>query len=131
MPPITVRPCGTLGAVLVIPLDDLFGQSRIAFKLGEKVGYSRLDLTKVVVSIADGMLGQDITHGTTARVLESELTVPHPRREWIAFLTDAVYEAARLLAGWTPDGTFDLVYYTTTHKCLYVYARLRKEPPHE
>lgn len=115
------------GAVMVVPLDDLFGPSRIAFKIGEKVGYNRLDLTKVVVSIADGMLGQEITHGTTKRLLESELTVPHPRREWMVFLTDAVYEAARLLRSWCPDGTYDLMYGSTTHKCLYVYARLRRE----
>lgn len=129
MQSIIVKPCTDYGAVMVVPLDDLFGHSRIAFKLGEKVGYNRLDLTKVVVSIADGMLGQEITKGTAKTVLETELTVPHPRREWMKFLTDAVYEAARLLAGWTPDGAYDLVYYTTTHKCLYVYARLRKELP--
>lgn len=117
------------GAVMVVPLDDLFGKSRIAFKLGEKVGYNRLDLTKVVVSIADGMLGQEITKGTTKLVLEAELTVPHPRREWMVFLTEHVYEAARLLRSWTPDGTYDLLYGSTTHHCLYVYARLRREIP--
>lgn len=126
---IIVKPGTDYGAVMVVPLDDLFGKSRIAFKLGEKVGYNRLDLTKVVVSIADGMLGQDVTKGTTKVILEQELTVPHPRREWMLFLNDAVYEAARLLASWTPDGAYDLLYYTTTHKCLYVYARLRKELP--
>jgi hypothetical protein len=119
------------GAVMVVPLDDLFGPEHTAFEIGKRIGYDRGHITKVMVGIADSMLGNDLTPEHAWSYCQVQLHIPKSPRQWKHHMVNAIYDAARKLAGWTPDNTFDLLYCRTTHHCVYVYARLNREVPNE
>jgi hypothetical protein len=123
---ITVKPSLNTGCMLVIPLTELFGRNKTAFKLAELLDYSVVDMLKATVGLADGILGHCDLPINTAREYVDYSSTHLDNHRLVHLLTVEVNAAAQRLMRYTPVATTSLMYVRTTHQCVYLYVTVHE-----